>query len=53
MLGSGLKLKNNVKNLIMTGLYGDMSNMILLKINDFEKGFRLTSDITEQTIKIK
>lgn len=43
----------SVKNLIMTGLYGDMSNMILLKVNDFEEGFKLTSDITEQTFKIK
>jgi hypothetical protein len=42
-----------VKNLIMTGLYGDMSNMIMLKINDFEEGVKLTSDITEQTFKIK
>jgi hypothetical protein len=42
-----------VKNLIMTGLYGDMSNMILVKINDFEEGIKLTSDITEQSFKIK
>jgi hypothetical protein len=37
----------------MTGLYGDMSNMILVKINDFEEGIKLTSDITEQSFKIK
>ena len=43
----------SVKNLIMTRLYGDMSNMILVKINDFEEGVKLTSDITEQTFKIK
>jgi len=42
-----------VKNLIMTGLYGDMSNMIMVKINEFEEGVKLTSDITEQTFKIK
>jgi hypothetical protein len=42
-----------VKNLIMTGLYGDMSNMIMIKINDFEEGVKLTSDMTEQTFKIK
>lgn len=42
----------SVKNLIMTGLYRDMSNMILIRVNDFEEGFKLTSDITEQTIKI-
>jgi len=42
-----------VKNLIMTGLYSDMSNMIMVKINDFEEGVKLTSDMTEQTFKIK
>jgi hypothetical protein len=30
-----------------------MSNMILVKINDFEEGVKLISDITEQTFKIK
>jgi len=30
-----------------------MSNMILVKINDFEEGVKLNSDITEQTFKIK
>jgi hypothetical protein len=43
----------SVKNLIMTGLYSDMSNMVLVKINDFEEGVKLTSDITEQSFKIK
>jgi hypothetical protein len=43
----------SVKNLIMTGLYADMSNMILVKINDFEEGVKLTSDMTEQSFKIK
>ena len=42
-----------VKNLIMTGLYTDQSNMIIVKINDFEEGVKLTSDITEKTFKIK
>ena len=42
-----------VKNLIMTSLYTDQSNMIIVRINDFEEGLKLTSDITEQTIKIK
>jgi len=42
-----------VKNLIMTGLYSDMSNMLIVKINDFEEGLKLTSDITEKTFKIK
>jgi hypothetical protein len=43
----------SVKNLIMTGLYSDMSNMILVRINDFEEGVKLTSDMTEQTFKVK
>lgn len=43
----------SVKNMIMTGLYGDMSNMIMLKVNDFEEGVKLTSEMTEQTFKIK
>ena len=43
----------SVKNLIMTGLYTDMSNMILVKINNFEEGVKLTSNMTEQSFKIK
>jgi hypothetical protein len=43
----------SVKNLIMTGLYNDMSNMIIIRINNFEEGVKLTSDMTEQTFKIK
>lgn len=42
-----------VQNHIMTGLYTDQSNMIIIRINGFEEGIRLTSDITEQTFKIK
>ena len=42
-----------VKNFIMTGLYSDMSNMIIVKVNDFEEGIKLTSYLTEQTFKIK
>ncbi|HUX59419.1 MAG TPA: DUF6702 family protein [Bacteroidales bacterium] len=42
-----------IKSLIMTGLYSDQANMIIIRINDFEEGVKLTSDITEQTFKIK
>lgn len=42
-----------VKNLIMTGLYSDQVNMLVVRINDFEKGVKLTPDLTEQTFKIK
>ena len=42
-----------VKNLILTDLYADQSNMVIVKVNDFEEGVKLTSDFTEQTFKIK
>ena len=42
-----------VKNLIMTGLYADMTNMVIVRINDFEEGVKLTSDLTERTFNIK
>jgi len=42
-----------VKNQIMTGLYKDQANLVIIKINEFEEGIKLTSDLTEQTIKIK
>jgi hypothetical protein len=43
----------SVKNLIMTGLYSDQANMIILRIKDFEEGVKLTSDLKEQTFNIK
>lgn len=53
-LFSNKKLKEvTVKSEIMTGLYGDQSNMIIIKVNDFEEGFKLTPEKTEQTFKIK
>lgn len=42
-----------VKNLIMTTLYTDQANMIIVKVNEFEEGVKLTSEMTEQTFKIK
>ncbi len=41
-----------VKSLIMTGLYKDQSNMVIVKVDDFEKGVKLTPDVTEQTFKV-
>jgi len=41
-----------VKNLIMTRLYTDQSNMIIVRVNDFEEGIKLTSELTEQTFKL-
>jgi len=42
-----------VKNLLMTDLYSDQVNMIIIRINDFEEGVKLTSEVTEQTFIIK
>jgi hypothetical protein len=42
-----------VKNRILTGLYSDQANMIIVKVNDFEEGFKLTSDKIEQTFNLK
>jgi hypothetical protein len=43
----------SVKNLILTGLYSDQSNMIIVRIKNFEEGFKLSPELTEQTYKIK
>jgi len=43
----------SIKNLFMTNLYADMSNMLIIRINDFEEGVKLTSEKTEQTFLIK
>jgi hypothetical protein len=42
-----------VKNLILTGLYSDQSNMIIVKIYNFEEGVRLTPELTEKTFNLK
>jgi hypothetical protein len=41
-----------VKNSIMTDLYNDQTNMVIVKINDFEEGLKLTSEIPEQVLKL-
>jgi hypothetical protein len=41
-----------VKNLIMTSLYNDQSNMTIVKVNDFEEGVKLTAEETEKTFEI-
>lgn len=41
-----------VKNLIMTSVYNDQSNMIIVKVNDFEEGVKLTAEETEKTFEI-
>jgi Domain of unknown function (DUF6702) len=42
-----------VKSMIMTNLYKDQLNMVIVRVNDFEEGVKLTSDLTEHTFKIK
>jgi hypothetical protein len=42
-----------VKNLIMTSLYADQANMVIVRVNDFEEGVKLTPGLKEQTFKIK
>jgi hypothetical protein len=42
-----------VKNQILTGLYKDQANLLIFKYDDVEEGVKLTSDMTEQTFKIK
>jgi hypothetical protein len=51
------KVKNpkmvRVTNLIMTTLYSDQANMLIVRVNDFEDGVRLTPELTEKTFIIK
>jgi hypothetical protein len=41
-----------VRNLMMTNLYDDQLNFVIIKIDNFEEGFKFTSEITEQVFKI-
>jgi len=41
-----------VRNLIMTNLYEDQLNFVIIKIDNFEEGFKFTSEITEQVFNI-
>jgi hypothetical protein len=52
-LNSSVKPRNiTVRNLIMTKLYGDQENMIILRVSDFEQGVKLTTDLTEQSFNV-
>jgi len=42
-----------VRNLIMTELYADQANMMIIRVNDFEEGVKLTPEIREQTFNFK
>lgn len=51
--GSAGKVNSiTVRNLIMTSLYNDQTNMIIVKVNDFEEGVRLTVQETEKRFEI-
>jgi hypothetical protein len=41
-----------IKNFVMTSLYNDQANMIIVRVNDFEQGVKLTAEETEKTFKI-
>jgi hypothetical protein len=42
-----------VKNMILTGWYTDQTNLIIVRINNFEKGIKLTPQHNEETLIIK
>ncbi len=42
-----------VTNLIMTTLYSDQANMLIVRVNDFEEGAKLTPELAEKTFVIK
>jgi len=47
------KPKNiTVRNTILTGLYSDQVNLTIIKVNDFEKGIRLTPEQKEVKVKL-
>lgn len=37
-----------IRNTIMTTIYGDQANMIIVKVDDFEEGVKLTVEETEK-----
>jgi hypothetical protein len=41
-----------VKNLIMTSLHNDQANMMIIRINKFEEGIKLTPENAELTINL-
>ena len=43
----------NVKNTILTSIYNDQANMLIVKVNDFEEAARLTALETEKMFEIQ
>ena len=42
-----------IRNLILTGWYSDQTNLMIIRINNFENGIKLTAGHTEETLIIK
>ena len=42
-----------VRNMILTGWYSDQINLMIIRINNFENGIKLTPGHTEETLIIK
>ncbi len=42
-----------VKNLVLTSVYKDQSNLLIFKYNDYEEGVRLTTEKLEHSFSIK
>ncbi len=55
MIYKGVSKPESVKvqNYIMTTLYSDQSNMVILTVNDFQEGAKLTPVLTERTFSTK
>jgi len=45
--------KITVRNMILTGWFTDQTNLIIIRIGNFEKGIKLTQNHDEETFKIK
>jgi hypothetical protein len=42
-----------VRNMILTSWHSDQTNLMIIRINNFEKGIKLTPDHNEETFKVK
>ncbi len=42
-----------VRNMILTDIYKDQSNLLIFRFGNYEEGFKLTADKQEQEFKIK
>jgi hypothetical protein len=45
--------KVTVRNMILTGWFSDQTNLVIIRINNFEEGIRLSSERNEVTFNIK